>query len=91
MIDSTVEGTPGSAPLLALDGVTLSFGEVTVLDGVTAQLQRGSVTAVVGPNGSGKTTLAEVVAGLRRPDEGDLSLSATVPRLPSPIRAGVER
>ncbi|WP_121822011.1 ABC transporter ATP-binding protein [Halostella salina] len=70
---------PASAggQLLTADGVSLAYGEVSVLDDVSVRLDRGTVTAVVGPNGSGKTTLAEVVAGLRRPDAGDVSLDAT--------------
>ena len=46
----------GTAAISALD-LTLSFGARTILAGITADIQRGAVTALIGPTGSGKTTL----------------------------------
>ncbi|WP_135820180.1 ABC transporter ATP-binding protein [Halostella litorea] len=77
MTDRTADRRPEADPVLAVDGVSLSFGEVTVFEDVSARFPPGTVTALVGPNGSGKTSLAEVVAGLRRPDAGDVALAAT--------------
>jgi ABC-type multidrug transport system ATPase subunit len=54
----------------SLSDVSLSFGDLTVLDDVSVDLTAGDVTAIVGPNGCGKTTLLELVAGLRPPDSG---------------------
>ena len=45
-----------------------------MLDAVSLTLQRGQVTAVLGPNGAGKSTLLSCLAGLRRPDAGEVSL-----------------
>ena len=46
--------TAASAPpLLQVDGVTLAFGGVRALSGVGFGVQRGSITAVIGPNGAG--------------------------------------
>ena len=67
-IDS--EGAP--AALRASD-ISRSFGDVTVLDGVSLSVDRGELVAVVGPNGSGKSTLMEVLAGVRAPDEGTIT------------------
>lgn len=47
-----------------------SFGQTTVLSGVSFSVPPGSVTALVGPNGSGKTTTLHVLAGLTTPDAG---------------------
>ena len=70
---------------LAFDGITLSFGGLKVLDGVSGVFAPGQVTAILGPNGAGKSTLLEVLAGLRLPDAGqarldDVSLLALKPR-----------
>jgi ABC-type multidrug transport system ATPase subunit len=74
------DATAGAPSVVTLDGVEKQFGDVTVLNGVTAQVPRGSVTAVVGPNGAGKTTLIRTVAGLLRPDAGTVSVDADTPR-----------
>ncbi len=55
---------------LAGRGLTQSFGERRVLDGVDLDLRRGEVLAVVGVSGSGKSTLLYALAGLRQPDDG---------------------
>jgi len=51
-------------------GVTVSFGGVTVLDGVDLDAPAGTITGVTGASGSGKTTLLRVLAGLQVPDRG---------------------
>ena len=58
---------------LAGRGLTQSFGERRVLDGVDLDLQRGEVLAVVGVSGSGKSTLLYALAGLRQPEAGTVA------------------
>ena len=58
---------------LAGRGLTQSFGERRVLDGVDVDLRRGEVLAVVGVSGSGKSTLLYALAGLRQPDGGTVA------------------
>ncbi|MFC3477692.1 ABC transporter ATP-binding protein [Halobacterium litoreum] len=58
---------------LAVDGVSFGFGDVSILDDVTATLDAGHLTALVGPNGAGKTTALELLAGLRAPDAGTVT------------------
>lgn len=53
-------------------GVTL--GGATILTDLSASISPGRVTAIVGPNGAGKSTLLGCLAGLRRPDRGDVLL-----------------
>ncbi|WP_255565212.1 ATP-binding cassette domain-containing protein [Methylovirgula sp. HY1] len=66
------------APALQLEDVSRSFrvGKRTVvaLDGVQAQVKRGSVTGLIGPDGAGKTTLMRLIAGLLRADRGRIEV-----------------
>lgn len=50
------------------------FGTLTALDGITAQIQAGIITGLVGPDGAGKTTLIRLMTGLMMPDEGTLTV-----------------
>jgi branched-chain amino acid transport system ATP-binding protein len=56
--------------VLALDDVSVSFGGVRALHGVSLSVAAGEICGLIGPNGAGKTTLFDVVAGERRPDTG---------------------
>jgi rhamnose transport system ATP-binding protein len=56
--------------VLALDGVSVSFGSVRALRSVSLALAPGSVHALAGENGAGKSTLVKVLAGVLRPDGG---------------------
>jgi ABC-type nitrate/sulfonate/bicarbonate transport system ATPase subunit len=59
-----------------IDGVAHSFGELRVIDRIDLEAEAGEVIGIVGPSGCGKTTLLELVAGLRPPDEGTVSVAA---------------
>jgi len=59
---------------LRVEDVTVRFGGVVALDGVTFEAQPGEVLGVIGPNGAGKTTLFNVISGLQRPSAGTVSL-----------------
>jgi branched-chain amino acid transport system ATP-binding protein len=52
--------------MLRVDGLRVSYGAVTALDGVSFDVPAGSITAVLGANGAGKTSLLRAVSGLVR-------------------------
>jgi ABC-2 type transport system ATP-binding protein len=54
-------------------GLVKRFGERLALRGVDFEARRGELLAVIGPNGAGKTTMLSIVAGILRPDGGELS------------------
>ncbi len=60
----------GDLPVLQIEAISRRFGGVKALSGVSLQVRRGTVLAVVGPNGSGKTTLLNSIAGFYPPQEG---------------------
>jgi ABC-2 type transport system ATP-binding protein len=57
-------------PVIAFDRLTKHYGNVTALDGLTAQVIPGRITAFIGANGSGKTTSMRLLLGLSEPDSG---------------------
>ena len=59
--------------ILAARDVTLAFGGVRALDGVSFDLQDGEIVGLIGPNGSGKTTLLNVISGLYMAEHGQVT------------------
>ena len=68
------ESRNGTAPIVVVRDIHKSFGDVRALDGVSLDVERGTVLGLLGPNGAGKTTLVRILTTLLDPDEG----SATV-------------
>jgi ABC-2 type transport system ATP-binding protein len=63
-----------SATVLVAAGLRKSYGATVALDGVDLTVDAGTVLGLLGPNGAGKTTLVSLVAGLKRPDAGSISV-----------------
>jgi manganese transport system ATP-binding protein len=71
---------------LRIENVTVRYGTVTALDGVTLNLEPGRVCGLVGTNGSGKSTLFKTVMGMVRPSTGAVTIGGATPA--SARRAG---
>ncbi|MEY2954014.1 MAG: high-affinity branched-chain amino acid transporter ATP-binding protein LivG, partial [Pseudomonadota bacterium] len=60
--------------LLSVRGVTVKFGGIVALDGVSFDVQRASICGLIGPNGAGKTTLFNCMSRLYAYQQGDILL-----------------
>ena len=58
-----------------VEGLHKRYGDVTAVDGVDLEIQRGEFFTMLGPSGSGKTTTLRVIAGFEQPDEGRVELA----------------
>lgn len=63
---------PSGKDVLAIEGISKSFGEKKVLEGVSLSVRRGEKVAVIGPNGLGKSTLLKIVVGRLSADAGEV-------------------
>jgi branched-chain amino acid transport system ATP-binding protein len=62
------------AARLDVDGLSLQFGGVKALDGVSLNVAAGSITALIGPNGAGKTSAFNAMSGFYKPKSGTVKL-----------------
>lgn len=69
---------------IALRNVTKRYGLVAAIDGVSIEIRRGEIHAILGENGAGKTTLMRVLCGLARPDAGEILVDGAPATLRSP-------
>ncbi|MGB9675927.1 MAG: ABC transporter ATP-binding protein [Candidatus Bathyarchaeales archaeon] len=60
--------------IIDIKGLVKHYGEVKALDGVSLNVRKGEIFGLLGPNGAGKTTLIEILCGLRRFDNGEVTI-----------------
>ena len=59
-------------PIMRVIGLTMRFGGITAVDDLSFDVERGSITSLIGPNGSGKTSLFNCVTGFYRATSGEI-------------------
>ncbi len=80
-------------PLLSLTAITKRFGAIEALRGVTFDVARGEVVALLGDNGAGKSTLIKIISGFLPPSSGTLFVDGAERSFASPAEskaAGIE-
>ena len=75
-----------AAPLLAAEGLTVSFGALRALEDVSLAIEPGEILSLIGPNGAGKTTLLNAVSGLLRMERGRVAIEGIDVTRASPNR-----
>jgi branched-chain amino acid transport system ATP-binding protein len=76
--------------MLSVRGVTVRFGGIVALDGVTFEVKRGQICGLIGPNGAGKTTLFNCLSRLYAYEAGDIVFEGrSITALPTHQMAGI--
>jgi ABC-type nitrate/sulfonate/bicarbonate transport system ATPase subunit len=79
--EARAESAPATADAVGapvrVSGLRHSFGELRAIERVDLEVEAGEVVGIVGPSGCGKTTLLELVAGLRPPESGEVSVGGS--------------
>ena len=78
-----------SEPMIVLDRVSRSFGELCAVDDVSLEIAEGEFFSMLGPSGCGKTTTLRLIAGFEEPDAGRVLLAGEDVTLVSPRRRNV--
>ena len=84
--------TLDTSPVLKLTGISRSFGKVRAVRSVSLEIRKGEVIGLTGENGAGKSTLLKILAGIERPDNGQMEINGKVANFRGPndaLRAGV--
>jgi branched-chain amino acid transport system ATP-binding protein len=62
-------------PQLEVKDITLRFGGVTAIKGISFSVEQSTIHAIIGPNGAGKTSMLNCISGVYRPQEGRIALN----------------
>ncbi|MNK53289.1 Glutamine transport ATP-binding protein GlnQ [compost metagenome] len=82
----------GKETLLDVQNISVHFGGLRALDGVSFEVRSGEIVGLIGPNGAGKSTAFDVISGARRCDDGTVRLfGAHLPAQRLVVRAGLSR
>ncbi len=82
-----------SAPLVEMRDISIAFGGIKAVDGVSIDLQAGEVVGLLGHNGAGKSTLIKILSGAYRADSGEILIGGAAAAIASPRdakRCGIE-
>jgi len=81
------QSAQGSSPLLAVRDISVVFGGIVALNGVSFDMQKGQILGLIGPNGAGKTTLFNCLSRLYQPSRGEILMEgqSILTRQPSQI------
>lgn len=74
-----------TTPLLSVEHLTMRFGGLVAIDGLSFQAERGDITALIGPNGAGKTTVFNCITGFYKPTVGRIALAHSSQTTPETI------
>jgi D-methionine transport system ATP-binding protein len=69
-----------SGPIAAFEGVSVQYGNVTALDEVTLEIERGEIIGIVGESGAGKSTLLNLLDAATHPTDGRVVIDGTDPQ-----------
>ena len=73
------QARPANSPVVAVQNVTKAFkvggGDVTILKGISLEVQPGEFVAIIGPSGNGKSTLLNMITGIDRPTDGEIMVT----------------
>ena len=82
-------------PLVEVQDITVRFGGIVALDGLSFTIDEGDICGLIGPNGAGKTTMMDVITGKTRPDSGYAHFGSNIDLLrlrePQIVKAGICR
>ena len=70
-------GIAAGEVLLSVEDVSLSFGGVKAITGVSFDIRKGEIRAIIGPNGAGKTSMLNVTNGFYHPQHGRISFKGS--------------
>jgi ribose transport system ATP-binding protein len=71
-------------PLISMQSIKKSFNGVPVLKGVTLEIEKGEIHALLGENGAGKSTLMNILGGVHQPDSGTIYLDGEEVKMANP-------
>jgi branched-chain amino acid transport system ATP-binding protein len=68
----TADGRKIGGTLMEMKNITLRFGGVVAIQGITFDIHEGEIRAIIGPNGAGKSSMLNVISGFYNPQEGEV-------------------
>ncbi|MGE0846459.1 MAG: ABC transporter ATP-binding protein [Flavobacteriaceae bacterium] len=78
-------------PLLTVEDISLSFGGVKAISGVSFDIREGEIRAIIGPNGAGKTSMLNVINGFYHPQKGTITYRGKPRKAMHPTEAARQR